>query len=143
MGSMDHDRVKKIAAAVRKAIEMCEPKDLPWPAFPGGACGDTTLLLGQVLDDAGISGFEYICGNRYKEDGTCASHAWLQNGEWIVDITADQFPEVEQTVIVTNSSGWHKQWHPERPQEGTLKPYGDQVPQLWRLLSIIRPQLQF
>jgi hypothetical protein len=91
----------------------------------------------------GIKGFEYICGNKHKSDGSPSSHAWLQNGGWIVDITADQFPDVDEPVIVTNSSEWHQQWDPERPQEGTLRPYGTQVPQLWRLLSIIRPQLQF
>lgn len=137
---MDVDRVRTIASAVRAAIASCAPADLPWPTFPRGACGDTSLLLGQVLHDAGISGFEYICGNRYGAERS-SSHAWLSDGEWIVDITADQFPDVAEQVIVSRDSLWHKTWEHDRPTPGTLTAYGADVPQLWRLLSHLRPRL--
>lgn len=135
---MDVDRVRTIASAVRAAIGSCPPADLPWPAFPGGACGDTSLLLGQVLHDAGIDGFEYICGNR-RGPGGSSSHAWLSNGEWIVDITADQFPDVAEQVIVSRDSLWHTTWEHDRPTPGTLTAHGANVPELWRVLSLIRP----
>lgn len=121
---------------------MCEPTELPWSGFPRGACGDTALVLGQVLDDEGVEGFKYVCGNKYESDGRPSSHAWLQSGEWIVDITADQFPDVHESVIVTNKSEWHELWERQRPEPGTLREYGSQVPQLWRLLSILKPKLQ-
>jgi hypothetical protein len=143
MKNLDKSRIEQIAGAVRRAIETCDPAELPWTSFPRGVCGDTSLVLGQVLDDAGIRGFMYVCGNRYKGDGSPSSHAWLQNGEWIVDITADQFPEVDESVIVTNKSEWHGLWEHQRPEPGTLREYGSQVPQLWRLLTILKPQLQF
>jgi hypothetical protein len=139
---VDKQRVERIATAVRRAIEMCEPTELPWSRFPCGACGDTALVLGQVLDDEGIQGFKYVCGNKYKGDGRPSSHAWLQSGEWIVDITADQFPDVHESVIVTHKSEWHELWEWQRPEPGTLREYGSQVPQLWRLLSILKPKLQ-
>lgn len=138
---MDTHRIEAIATAVRRAIETSDPKALPWPSFPRGACGDTSLVLGQVLHDAGISGFDYICGNKYKDDGSCSSHAWLRRDGWIVDITADQFSDVDVPVIVTRNSGWHDQWEQDRPAPGTLEPYGAQVPQLWRLLSHLKPRL--
>lgn len=140
---MDKQRVELIAHAVRRAIEMCSPAELPWPIFPSGACGDASLVLGQLLDDAGIAGFEYVCGNKYKDDGEWySSHGWLWNGELIVDITADQFPDVHEPVIVSLDSEWHRQWIQDRPTAGTLQPYGGQVPQLWRLLSILKPRLE-
>lgn len=140
--TVDIHRVESIARSVRRAIEMCNPTELPWPTFPRGACGDTSLILGQVLHDAGIKGFEYVCGNKYSDDGArCSSHAWLKNGELIVDITADQFPAVRESVIVTNRSEWHQQWIQDRPTPGTLEAHGTQVPQLWRLLSILKPRL--
>lgn len=138
---MDIQRVEVIAIAVRHAIEKCEVAQLPWRSFPRGACGDTALVLGQILHDAGIAGFEYVCGNKYKDDGSCSSHAWLRNGEWIVDITADQFPEVDAPVIVARNSEWHDQWDQDQPTPGTLQAYGAQVPQLWRLLSLLKPHL--
>lgn len=141
---MDKHRVELIANTVRRAIEACSPTQLPWPSFPRGACGDASLILGQVLDDAGIEGFEYVCGNKYKGDGEWySSHGWLANGEWIVDITADQFPDVHEPVIVSCDSEWHAQWVQDRPTDGTLRPHGDNVPQLWALLSILQPRLKF
>jgi hypothetical protein len=140
---MDIARVEGIARALRNAIEMCEPTKLPWPAFPHGACGDTSLILGQVLHDTGIKGFDYVGGNKHRDNGEWySSHGWLQNGEWIVDITADQFPDVETPVIVTNCSEWHQHWTKSEPTPSTLEAYGAQVPQLWRFLSILQPQLE-
>lgn len=139
---MDKDRVEALAIAVRRAIELCDPTELPWQHFPRGACGDTALILGQVLHEAGITGFEYICGNKYNENGACSSHAWLRNGEWIVDITADQFADIDVPVTVTRNSEWHDQWEQDRPTPSTLQAYGTQVPQLWRLFSILKPRLE-
>lgn len=133
--------VAKIATAVRRAVDMCPPDALPWPTFPSGACGDTSLVLGQVLDDHGIGGFEYVCGYKYKDDGTSSSHAWLQKGPLIVDITADQFPEVLDAVIVSADSAWHAEWHADRPTAGALSAYGGQLPGLWALLSALQPRI--
>jgi hypothetical protein len=139
---MDIYRIEFIARAVRRAFETCKPSELPWPAFPRGACGDASLVLGQVLDDGGIKGFEYVCGNKYKVTGEWySSHAWLSHGDCIVDITADQFADVSDSVIVSSNSQWHQQWIQDRPTAGTLLAYGHDVPQLWRLLSLLRPKL--
>ena len=35
-------------------------------------------------------------------------HAWLQRDNLTVDITADQFPDQPQSVIVALNSDWHK-----------------------------------
>ncbi|AWL05883.1 hypothetical protein DIR46_16580 [Massilia oculi] len=94
-----------------------------------------SLVLGQVLDDEGIDGFMYVCGHKYSESGAVSSHAWLQNGDWVVDITADQFEDVDDAVIVSNCSTWHDEWKRDHPTAGTLRQYGCQVPQLWRVLS--------
>lgn len=136
---MNH--VRKIAVAVRSALEWCPLDMLPWPSFPSGACGDTSLILGQVLEDHGIHGFDYICGYKYQTDGTTSSHAWLQKDSWIVDITADQFPEVFEAVIVSADSAWHTEWHDDRPTAGTLSAYGAQLPNLWALLSALQARM--
>lgn len=136
------DQILKIASAVRMAIEACKPEVLPWRTFPKGACGDTCLLLGQVLHDEGFKGAEYVCGNKYREDGKSYSHAWLRYGGLIIDITADQFPEVESKVIVINESEWHEQWEEDRPDSGVLQDYEvAHVQPLWGLYWLVKPQL--
>jgi hypothetical protein len=138
---VNNNQVAMIATAVRQAIEKCPRAELPWPDFPRGACGDVSLILGQVLDDEGITGFQYICGNKYEPS---SSHAWLQNEDWIVDITADQFPDVSESVIVTNDSPWHGRWVQDKPTAGTLREYGfAQVLPLWGVHSMLKPWLSF
>jgi hypothetical protein len=138
------ERVTEIAFAVRSAIEACTPDELPWRAFPKGACGDTCLILGQVLHDEGFQGAEYICGNKYRSDGKPYSHAWLRYEGLIIDITADQFPDVEEKVIVSSESKWHKQWDEELPESGVLQDYvASTVQPLWKFYSLLKLQLHF
>jgi hypothetical protein len=35
------------------------------------------------------------------------SHAWLEYVEYIIDITADQFAEINDKVIVTTNKQWY------------------------------------
>lgn len=71
--------------------------------FPKGACGDTSLLLGIYLNEHGFS-TNYVCGFSEEND---SSHAWLEYKDIIIDITAYQFPEIEDKIIVTKNSKWH------------------------------------
>lgn len=142
--SADINRIGQIAAAVRQAIENCSPTELPWRAFPKGACGDTCLVLGQFLHEAGYEGVEYICGNKYREDGRPYSHAWLRYEGLIVDITADQFSEVTDKVIVVRSSNWHLGWHQDRPEPGALQSYAfANVQPLWAFFSLLKPRMSY
>lgn len=59
-------------------------------------------MLGHYLKAQGFGTFYYVLGKREEH-----SHAWLQQGEIIIDITADQFPEVDHAVIVTATPTWH------------------------------------
>jgi hypothetical protein len=135
--TVDYERVKHIATAVRRAFESCDPAELPWP-FPRAACGDTAMILGQVLYEQGIEGFMYVWGEKHEANGEYSSHGWLQNGEWIVDITADQFADVHDPVIVTNSSPWHEAWEQCPPSESTLAPSDAR---LWQITAIMEPLL--
>ncbi|MCV6609165.1 MAG: hypothetical protein OIF55_00170 [Amphritea sp.] len=42
------------------------------------------------------------------DTGELKSHAWLQLGNVVVDITADQFPDVSAPVIALAPSQWHQ-----------------------------------
>lgn len=45
------------------------------------------------------------------------SHAWLRREDLIVDITADQFPDQHQPVIVERRSRWHASFRVDRRDE--------------------------
>jgi hypothetical protein len=114
VASADIERIHAFASRFRSAIEACDRTCLGegMRAFPRGACGDTTDLLGTYLLENGCGTFDYVLGYRPREpddeSGIRASHAWLQRGELVVDITADQFPEIDSPVIVAEPSEWHQ-----------------------------------
>lgn len=96
--------IAELALAFRAALENADRTRLPitLQAFPNGACGDAALLLAKFLEEHGHGQFDYMLGRRGE-----GSHAWLQRDSFIVDITADQFDEVEEPVIVCDGSPWH------------------------------------
>ncbi|TBC53783.1 hypothetical protein ELH27_37080 [Rhizobium leguminosarum] len=104
------EQLELLAKRFRDAIERIPPQQLPitLQSFPAGACGDATLLLGHYLKAQGLGPFDYVLGERQDH-----SHAWLQQGEVIIDITADQFPEVDEAVIVTATPTWHHEFTSE------------------------------
>lgn len=78
------------------------------PSFPEGACGDASLLLGAYLADNGYGSFKFVHGLRNTGfDGTY-HHCWLARGALVVDITADQFSDAPEKVIVAVPSEWHR-----------------------------------
>ena len=81
--------------------------------FPAGSCGESTMFLGTYLHEKQLGRFEYVLGiqgSHQHSRNDFRSHAWLQQHKLIVDITADQFAEVSQPVIVTYDSSWHSKF---------------------------------
>ncbi|ULJ74490.1 hypothetical protein [Rhizobium gallicum] len=110
------DELAKAADVFRAAMENTPRTKLPitLQEFPHGACGDATLLLGYHLRSLGFGTFDYVSGEGTDEDGEWYSHAWLRQGDIIIDITADQFPG-QPAVIVTDNSPWHDGFEVEVP----------------------------
>lgn len=116
--------IRSLALRVRKAIEVIPPAARPPEmfSFPSGACGATSLLLGAILADNGFTAFLYVCGERPSEDGArTVSHAWLADGNLIVDITADQFADSPEPVIVSVASSWHKSFDLEHTEPADFR----------------------
>ena len=116
----DFEQIVRVAQRLRDSLEDLQRagQAASLKNFPCGCCADCSLLLGALLADLGCSGFTYICGERgTHDDGTWTSHAWLQRGTLIVDITADQFVDGPASVIVAHNSEWHKTFRIEREQE--------------------------
>ena len=74
-----------------------------------------------------MGAFDYVLGEKGVPgpDSTERSHAWLQRDDLIVDITADQFGEVDEEVIVTRDSEWHASWRTTTDHEADYEVYDE------------------
>jgi hypothetical protein len=115
------EEITTISNAVRLAIDENEAvKSLFWFGFPRFACGDATSILGTILANAGHVGFKCVSGENDDFYGRYQTHAWLQRGDLIVDITADQFDDVDDSVIVSTDSAWHRKWRIGKITPGSI-----------------------
>ncbi|WP_394165438.1 hypothetical protein [Neptunomonas phycophila] len=96
---MEKEKILTAAQKFRSAIELLKDElDRPdFEAFPLGACGAASGLLGAYLDELGLGRFHYVCGRTSGQNWI--SHAWLELDGWILDITADQFDNVDDQVV--------------------------------------------
>lgn len=113
------EAIRAAAGRFRAAIQRCPRYLLPvtLQAFPRGACGDATILLGEFLASEGFGVFDYVAGECFRPH--YQSHAWLERDGLIVDITADQFVGANEPVIVSRENRWHRRFqrvvrHPAR-----------------------------
>ncbi|PKK89945.1 MAG: hypothetical protein CVV64_11465 [Candidatus Wallbacteria bacterium HGW-Wallbacteria-1] len=116
---LNRSKLLKAATKFRDAIEKCHKglKLLRFENFPRGSCGDTVYLLGRYLKDQGIGSFDCYCGSIMLGQYDEQSHAWLQNGNLYLDITADQFDEINDRVIIVENSFWHQKFQSKYEHE--------------------------
>lgn len=102
------DELHRLASEFRAALDQIEWSQMPdgFKDFPAGTCCDISNILAEYLRDSGVTDIEYVVGKNAKY----WSHAWLEVSEIIVDITADQFPDVSASVTVTRDHRWHSQF---------------------------------
>ncbi|MDO6745913.1 hypothetical protein [Gilvimarinus sp. 1_MG-2023] len=100
--------IEEICSKFIKAINGIEPlkRHMSFKDFPSGSCGSSTEIIGTYLKQNGFGDFQYIEGSTKK----IGSHVWAQQGDLIVDITANQFPEISNSIIVTTYSEWHNKF---------------------------------
>jgi hypothetical protein len=118
------NRIRIIAEVTRKTIENYPKakRDIGQQSFPNGSCGHASVILGQCLKEFLGLEFDYVAG-QFKEKENLPSHAWLQNKDFIVDITADQFEDIDIKVWVTAKSKWHQVLEGKALYTATLKNY--------------------
>lgn len=94
------DKIRNLVVPFRNAIEICKNKlGIPFCTFPKMCCGVTSVLLGYYLLQYGFNDVVYVLG----DNKDLRSHAWIEIGEIIIDITATQFNEIHEDVIVDHS----------------------------------------
>ena len=116
------------ALRFRQAIEQTDKARLTtdFRDFPKGSCGDASLLLAKYLKDCGFGEFDYMLGFLFPESES-HSHAWLQQGDLIVDITIDQFDDCSEPVFVSYCSPWHDDRNGKRKHVADCSIFGSQT----------------
>ncbi len=100
----------KLATNFRQALLQCPTNEFSaflrkyLHEFPKQSCDVASLLLAYYLRDCGFKEIDRIFGYLNNE-----SHVWLEISGWIIDITADQFLEVNRdpVVVVHAMSKWY------------------------------------
>jgi hypothetical protein len=113
-------RLREIATAVRNAIEesrIAFPGYLKdkFAAFPKETCSHASTLLALYLSEQGFLDVQFVF-NGCRHDDFQRSHAWLEIGPVIIDITADQFDGISDPVIVTLDRTFHDQFYGQHRQ---------------------------
>jgi hypothetical protein len=126
-----------LARAFRVAIEHSDLSEDPvLRRFPKGACGDSSLLLAKFLREHGFDGIEYVLTRSQHGHGPCGTHAWLEVGGFIVDVTADQFAcNPGPAVVVTQGREWHSHFPKEEDRHShSIEDFDES--RRWRLLDV-------
>jgi hypothetical protein len=122
---MDFIKFKNLffeASKFRKAIDECDKSLLPSPFnnIPSGCCKEASFILANYLKEKGFGNFDYISGIRMNR-----THGWLLQDEIIIDITADQFEDNNENVIVSVNSKWHKEFNGVNQNIADLNTYDE------------------
>ena len=116
----DHDScteaVRDAATRFRAAFEQGGLRLHSLVNFPKGSCGDASEMLGQYLSDSDLGTWSYRSGT---QSDLFATHAWVERNDMIVDITADQFADISEPVIVTADRTWHDTRFPSGPSRNS------------------------
>lgn len=115
------EKIRELSMELRNAITKMEPDELPNSSFllrfPYGCCGDASNLLAKYLRENNIE-CEYVWGMRGEQ-----SHAWLECSDLMIDITADQFPEIKEKILVTSDKSWHRNFKSQRRSDGDFEKF--------------------
>lgn len=135
----DIKRASELAVRFRNAIAAAARQgrleSRQFGRFPRGVCGDSAQLLGQYLQDNGLGVWNYRSGI----DQSGQTHAWVEKDGWIIDITAPQFDDVSESVVVTDDPSWYRRFSKMASYPyADLSTEGPAMPELRRDYQLLR-----
>lgn len=123
---IDVGLLNQLADKCRRGLQsLANTPDSMFMGFPRGSCGVAAELLGRVIkEEAGYDGV-YVCGAEHARLVPSQTHAWFEVGEYIVDITYDQFDGTGLSGwAFTRGAGWHAEFEDLDPRDGFCMPSG-------------------
>lgn len=101
------DLLRAVALAFREGCEAIHLQNrMPsnMTNFPRGCCGNASEILGDYLISRGLAS-----GKLVRADKGNKSHAWIEVGNLVIDVTGDQFTG-RPAVYVDVADAWFKKW---------------------------------
>ncbi len=102
------DTLYQLASEFRIGIEECKNSDNNNPEwfsrFPRGRCGDASDLLMYYFKQNGIES-RYVSGSFNNQ-----THGWLEADGLFIDITADQFEDIDEVILIIGDYSWHSKF---------------------------------
>jgi len=116
--------LEKVAIACRVGLlSLVDAKGSILNGFPAGACGVASDILGRVAWETFQHEGEYVCGTRHPSLKDGANHAWFEVGDFIIDITYDQFQATGLSGwVFDRNDGWHARFLSQERREGFCMP---------------------
>ena len=101
--------LNKVANQFFKSLSELKVRHELFEKFPDATCGNTSEMLGYHLSKRFGLDVTYEAGDRYGPDW--GSHAWLEVGNVIIDLTCCQFEDCPHVCpYVGEDRTWHDQW---------------------------------
>ncbi len=118
--------LEKVAFACRVGLmSLVDSKGSTFNGFPSSACGVASDIVGRVVWEALQFEGEYVCGKRHPKLKSGVSHAWFEVGDFIIDVTHDQFQTTGLSGWVFNrNDGWYALFRSQERRQGFCMPSG-------------------
>lgn len=109
----------------RGLISLSASPGSMFAGFPLASCGPAAEIVGRVLkEEAGYDGF-YVWGSQHRQLKRNQSHAWYEVGDYIIDVTYDQFEGSGLTGwVFQRGKGWHAEFADLDKRSGFCMPAG-------------------
>ena len=117
------------ACEIAAADLSMDDQDHPFCEFPKDKCMIAARLVGDYLHqqlDIPLKRIQIATNSR-----RIGRHAWTMLDEIIIDITADQFDDCSEQVIVSRKSAWHRTWSQPEFEDHELSVGNDFADQVW------------
>lgn len=93
--------------------------------FPTGTCGPAAEVLGRIVKEKLDLDGVYVCSKGHPQLDFEQTHAWYEVGDFILDLTHDQFEETGLTGwVFEREGGWHSQFSDQERRSGFCSPIG-------------------
>lgn len=125
-------QLRQLATTFRGAIEESKdefPDSLKrkFESFPKDVCFHASALLAEYFLEKGVPDVYFVVNGRLDGDPE-KSHAWIEIGTVIVDITASQFPDIFENVMIKENRTFHERFWGQQSQ-AAISDFGNYVPE--------------
>lgn len=122
MSAISLGKLEKVAQACRLGLlSLADSKGSTFNGFPSGACGVATEIFGRVLWERFQAEGDSVSGVNHPQLKKNQSHEWFEVGNFIIDITYDQFAGTGLSGwVFKRGEGWHAQFREQKRNQGFL-----------------------